>query len=57
MFLVRPTFDVHEWAPKIFEPYWMKASLEYPHLSRHQPERFDQSIAKFGVLTCLMFQL
>ena len=31
MFLVRPTIDVHEWAPKTFEPYWTIASLEYPH--------------------------
>lgn len=57
MFLIRPTFDVHGWTPKIFEPYWTMASLEYPHLSRKQPERLDQSIANFGALTDLMVQL
>jgi hypothetical protein len=57
VFLVRPTFDVHERAPKIFEPYWTKACFEDPHLSRHQPERLDRSIAKFGVVTSLMSQL
>ena len=57
MFLVRPTIDVHEWAPKTFEPHWTIGSLEYPHLSGKQPEPLDQSIAKFGVLTVLMVQL
>jgi hypothetical protein len=57
MFLVRPTFDVYKWTPKVFESYWEKASLEYPHLSTKQPERLDQSIAAFGPLTTLLVQL
>lgn len=57
MFLVRPTFDVCDWAPKIFESSREKASSEFPHLSEKQPECLDQSIATFWPLTQLLVQL